>query len=47
MSDDYEVKYYKPGREDAFADSGLNNEFKEAFNDNFDENREEFLEGVG
>ena len=46
MSDDYEVKYYKPGREAAFADSGLNNEFKEAFNDNFDENREEFLEGV-
>jgi len=46
MPDNYEVKFYKPGREDSFADSGINNEFRPGFNDSFDESREEFLEGI-
>ncbi len=43
---DYEVKLYKPGRDAAFAESGIANEFRPAFNDAYEESYEEFMQGI-
>ena len=43
---DYEVKLYKPGRDAAFAESGIANEFRPAFNDAYEESYEEFMRGI-
>jgi len=43
---DYEVKIYKPSRDAAFAESGISNEFRPAFNDAYEESYEEFMQGI-
>ena len=42
----YEVKNYKPSRDAAFAESGISNEFRPAFNDAYEESYEEFMQGI-
>ena len=46
MTDNYEVKLYRPSRENSFAESGISDEFRPAFNDAYDESYEEFMEGL-
>ena len=46
MPDRYEVKYYKPAREESFSQTDIDNDFRESFNDSYGDAYEEYIEGI-
>ena len=46
MTEDYEVKLYKPAKDDSFAASDIEDAFRPAFNDAYDESLSEFIAGL-